>query len=156
MIFGNLNNIGVAATYPAPIRKALEYLASKDFINMPVGSYEIDGKDMYAQVMDAKTDLPENKRPEIHRTYVDLQFSPVGNEKIGIVIDSGKNVVDEELYAEKDILFYKGITGETFLKMDPGSFAVFFPWDIHRPACAVAEPATIRKVVVKIKLSLFV
>jgi len=39
--------------------------------------------------------------------------------------------------------------------MEAGSFAVFFPWDIHRPACAINEPASIRKVVVKIRLSLF-
>ncbi|MDI6936784.1 YhcH/YjgK/YiaL family protein, partial [Serratia sp. Se-PFBMAAmG] len=39
---------------------------------------------------------------------------------------------------------------ETWIRMVPGTFAVFFPQDIHRPNCAPDLPAAIRKVVVKI------
>jgi biofilm protein TabA len=155
MIFGNLDNYGNKETLPAPVAKALEYLKAHDFKTMAAGVYEIDGKDMYAQVIDAQSDLPRNKKPEVHRKYVDLQFSPAGNELIGFVPDNGKNTIAEELLAERDIIFYTEVQNETFLRMDAGNFAVFFPWDVHRPACASGTPGPLRKVVVKILLSLF-
>jgi YhcH/YjgK/YiaL family protein len=155
MFFGNLNQVGIETIYPPPIRTALEYLKTHDCTTMQPGVYEIDGKNLYAQVMDAQTDTVDRKKPEIHRQYVDLQYAPGGNEKIGVAVDSGKNIVAENLFEERDILFYKEVPNESFITMEAGSFAVFFPWDIHRPACAINEPATIRKVVVKIRLSLF-
>jgi YhcH/YjgK/YiaL family protein len=36
----------------------------------------------------------------------------------------------------------------------PGGFAVYFPWDVHMPLCAVNEKAKVRKVVVKVPVSL--
>jgi YhcH/YjgK/YiaL family protein len=39
--------------------------------------------------------------------------------------------------------------------MNPGDFAIFFPSDVHRPACEVSGPETIRKVVVKVRFALF-
>lgn len=155
MFFGNINQLGIQNIYPSPIREALEYLKAHDFASMQTGVYEIDGKNIFAQVMDAQTDALANKKCEIHRQYVDLQFSPGGNEIIGVASDNGKNEVAENLFEERDILFYKNVQNESFIKMEAGSFAVFFPWDVHRPACAVKEPASIRKVVVKIRLSLF-
>jgi biofilm protein TabA len=32
-------------------------------------------------------------------------------------------------------------------------YAVFFPWDIHRPGCVSQPGVKVRKVVVKIKVS---
>jgi biofilm protein TabA len=36
----------------------------------------------------------------------------------------------------------------------PGGFVVHFPWDVHMPLCAVGDPAEVRKVVVKVPLTL--
>ena len=36
--------------------------------------------------------------------------------------------------------------------MQPGSYAMFFPWDVHIPAIQVDAPAPIRKIVVKVAL----
>ena len=36
--------------------------------------------------------------------------------------------------------------------MQPGSYAMFFPWDVHIPAIQVEEPAKIRKIVIKVAL----
>ena len=93
-------------------------------------------------------------RPEVHREYIDVQFLVQGREKIGVASDTGKNAVAEDLLAQRDLLFYAGMENESTLTMTPGSFAVFFPSDVHRPACAFEQPETIRKVVVKVRLSL--
>ncbi len=56
------------------IQKALEYLMSRDFTQMEPGTYAIDGKDIYAMVMDITTCASADKRPEIHKKYADVQF----------------------------------------------------------------------------------
>ena len=43
---------------------------------------------------------------------------------------------------------------ESTLTMTPGSFAVFFPSDVHRPGCLLDQSATVRKVVIKVRASL--
>lgn len=155
MIFGNLMNPGKETAYPEPVKRALDYLKANDMLAMEAGVYEIDGKMMYVQVIDTNTNLIENKRPEVHRNYVDLQYSPAGNELIGYVPDLGEFNSSEGYLEERDILFYDHVENEVFLNMTQGSFAVFFPWDVHRPACAMGHPAPVRKIVMKIHMSLF-
>jgi YhcH/YjgK/YiaL family protein len=153
MIFGN-----IAATekmekkYPPAIVKALQYVKSNrnEFLSMPAGMYPIEGEDIFAQVFDVETKEKEQARPEVHRKYVDVQFSVEGKEKIGFVVDTGNNVVAEDLAESKDVIFYEQIANEMELIMQPGHFAVFFPEDVHRPGCQLGGITTIRKVVIKV------
>ena len=54
--------------YPEGIQKALEYLMSRDFTQMEPGTYAIDGKDIYAMVMDITTCASADKRPKYIRS----------------------------------------------------------------------------------------
>lgn len=55
---------------------------------------------------------------------------------------------------DRDLIFYKKVENECFIEARPGCYSVFFPEDIHRPACASGQPMTVRKVVVKISVKL--
>ena len=87
-------------------------------------------------------------------TGFSVQFLVRGREKIGVASDTGNNGVAEDLLAERDLLFCKTMENESTLTMTPGSFAVFLPTDVHRPGCAFDQPEAIRKVVVKVRVSL--
>jgi len=151
MIFGDINNINdMEKVLPKVILKAIEYLKDNDFLGMKTGVYKIEGEDIFAQVVDIKTRQKDEASPEVHKKYIDVQFSVEGKEKIGFARDTDNNEVLEDLLNEKDIKFYKNMESEIDLIMKPGSFAVFFPNDVHRPGCALGEPCTIRKVIVKI------
>ena len=114
---------------------------------------EIDGKNIFAQVIDLTTrDVAEN-RPEVHRRYLDIQFLAWGEEKIGIAIDTGNNQISESLLEQRDIIFYHASEHESFIEMIPGSYAIFFPQDVHRPACHKTVATPIRKIVVKVAIS---
>lgn len=155
MIFGDINNLNdMEKVLPGTIMKTINYLRDNDFINMKSGVYEIDGKDIYAQVIDATTKEKNDAKPEVHKKYIDVQFSVEGKEKIGFARDTGNNKISEDLIKEKDIKFYENMENEVDLIMKPGNFAVLFPNDVHRPACAVGEPANIRKVIVKVNTAL--
>lgn len=155
MIFGHVNDLDTAfAWLPAPLKTAVEHLKQTDFNALPAGNYDLQGKDIYVQVIDMTTKPFAETRPETHRQYVDVQFLVRGREKIGVASDTGNNGVAEDLLAECDLLFCKTMENESTLTMTPGSFAVFLPSDVHRPGCAFDRPEAIRKVVVKVRLSL--
>ena len=155
MIFGHVNDFEKAFSWlPQPLKTAIGHLKQTDFAALPAGNYDLQGKDIYVQVIDMSTKLFADTRPEVHRQYIDVQFLVRGREKIGVAADTGNNAVAEDLLAERDLLFYSGMENESTMTMTPGSFAVFMPSDVHRPACAVDQSEPIRKVVVKVRLSL--
>lgn len=155
MIAGHLAQLQeILPLVPAPLRLALQHLKDTDFNALPAGNYDLSGKDIYVQVIDMTTRPVADCRPEVHRQYADVQFLVRGRERIGVAADTGTYPVAEDLLAERDLLFYSGVQDEATLSMRPGSFAVFMPADIHRPGGAVDGPEAIRKVVMKVRVSL--
>lgn len=152
MIFGHISQPN-PCRLPAAIEKALNFLRTTDFSQLSPGVVEIDGKTIFAQVIDLTTREPHENRPEVHRRYLDIQFLAWGEEKIGIAIDTGNNEVSEELLEQRDIIFYHHSENESFIEMIPGSYAIFFPQDVHRPACNKNGATPIRKIVVKVAVS---
>jgi biofilm protein TabA len=155
MIYGNLKDNGDISIYSQAIQKAIKYLNENDMESVAPGKYEIDGDKMFVQVMDTQTSSRSERKPEVHRQYVDVQFLAKGEEQIAFYSDMQDNETDEEFLETRDIIFYKNNekARESLIKMEPGSFAIFFPWDVHVPAIAVNEPMIIRKVVIKVKVS---
>ena len=155
MIFGHVNDLEPSfAWLPKPLRTALEHLRDTDFTNLPAGKYDLQGRDIYVQVIDMKTKLMSESRAEVHRQYIDVQFLFSGAEKVGFAAETGRNLMAEDLLAERDLIFYTGMENESTITMVPGNFAMFFPRDVHRPGVAVDQPMAIRKVVVKVRESL--
>ena len=155
MIFGHVSDLETGfAWLPKPLKTAVEHLKQTDFAALPAGNYDLQGKDIYVQVIDMTTKAFAETRPEVHRQYIDVQYLVHGREKIGVASDTGRNDVSEILLHERDLLFYKAMENESTLTMTPGSFAVFMPSDVHRPGCAFDQPEAIRKVVIKVRVAL--
>lgn len=55
MIYSSFRANDDLKKYPEAVRTALEYLKSKDFTKMEVGTYPIQGKDIYALVQEITT-----------------------------------------------------------------------------------------------------
>lgn len=104
MIFGHIAQPN-PCRLPAAIEKALDFLRATDFNALEPGVVEIDGKNIYAQIIDLTTRDKIENRPEVHRRYIDIQFLAWGEEKIGIAIDTGNNKVSESLLDQRDIIF---------------------------------------------------
>ena len=152
MIFGHITQPN-PCRLPAAIERALDFLRSTDFSKLAPGVVEIDGKNIFAQIIDLTTREVAENRPEVHRRYLDIQFLAWGEEKIGIAIDTGNNEISESLLEQRDIIFYHNSENESFIEMIPGSYAIFFPQDVNRPACIKNKETTIRKIVVKVAIS---
>lgn len=158
MVSGHIHEQSDLSYLPDALRRAVRFLKEHDLAAHEPGRFELEGDDMILQVLDLTTAPRHTLRPECHRKYIDVQYLAAGGpERIAWYPDSGGNEVDEDLLdTTRDICFYKNNTNirEGVIEMQPGSYAMFFPWDVHIPAIAVDAPAPIRKIVIKVALSL--
>lgn len=152
MLFGHIAQPN-PCRLPAAIERALDFLRTTDFRTQEPGVVEIDGKNIFAQIIDLTTRNVDENRPEVHRRYLDIQFLAWGEEKIGVAIDTGNNEISESLLEQRDIIFYRNSEHESFFEMVQGSYAIFFPQDVHRPGCHKTVATAIRKIVVKVAIS---
>ena len=165
MIYGNVNNEFFeqqAAVLPKPLKEALFYLKGIDLVHHETGAFptEIGGVPMILQVMDLETKTRETCYPEVHRKYVDLQlFISGGPEVSTFFTERGEETVkDDQLNTPRDILFYENRPETAKLEgsviMEPGSSAIYFPWDVHIPGqCDANGPAKYRKIVLKVPVA---
>ena len=152
MIFGHISQPN-PCRLPRAIEKALDFLRTTDFTSLMPGVVEIEGRNIFAQVLDLTTKAQHENRPEVHRRYLDIQSLASGEETIGLAIVTGNNEISESLLEQLDIIFYHDSENESFIEMVPGSYAIFFPQDVHRPACIKNKSSAIRKIVVKVAIS---
>lgn len=162
MIFGNIQSSMLEtelALLPKPLRDAICFLRDHDMAAHEPGVFEIDlsGVSVVLQVLDLTTVPRERLRPEVHRKNIDVQFLAFGGpEEAGFYSDNGTGIVDEDLLdTQRDILFYEndGDAPEGRIRLMTGSFAIYFPWDVHIPGILVGDQsAPIRKIVIKVPL----
>lgn len=165
MIYGNVNNKFFeqqAAVLPKPLKEALFHLKGMDLVSHETGAFpiELSGVPMILQVMDLETGPRETKVPEIHRKYIDLQLLVSGGPEVHTFFpDGGEETVKEDLLdTARDILFYENRTGtegrESHVILEPGAYAIYFPWDVHIPGqCDSKGPAKYRKIVLKVPVT---
>ena len=115
------------------------------------GRYEIDGDRLFALVQSYTTTPAATRKLEHHRKYADIQFLFAGEEVIEHVPLEGL-AVDTPYTGEKDYGLVRDPAVRSTVILRPGSWAIFFPQDAHKPGCALGEPTAVRKVVVKVLL----
>lgn len=151
MIYDRLNNCEQYFSLNEKFKKAFKFLAETDLKSIEDGSYEIDGKDIYANIQSLKTKPVADKKWEAHRKYIDIQYVISGKEKMGYGILDDFKKVEIPYDEQKDIEF---LNGEKFNFVDvlEGNFVIFYPNDVHAPMLAYQEPIDIKKVIVKIAI----
>jgi len=130
------------------ISVALKHIRNAGFDNVGPGKYEIDGDRIFAIVSDYSTKRSDECRLEAHRKYLDVQYIAGGTEWIGFAPLVEEAVITKYDEAH-DCAFYEG--SASFVKLDEGMFAIFFPGELHMPG-AGKKPSPVRKVVIKVKM----
>lgn len=147
MILDQLGNASFYVNLHPRIGRALEVLSDRAFLGKAPGRYELEGEKLFAMIQEYPTKPVELGRWEAHRKYIDVQFVAAGVELIGYAPLSTLEVV-EPYDGEKDVMFLKG--SGSFLRVDAGMFAIFYPQDAHMPTLAVEGSGPVRKIVVKV------
>lgn len=158
MILGDLKHWAreKQAFHPV-IQRAVEYIRGTDLANNEPGTYEMEGRDMFAIVQAGVTAPKAERKSEQHAKYIDIQYLVSGEEEVIMVArpsERNRKIVDE-LDTEKDYALYDDVENEMDICLKPGMFVVLFPDDLHRPNCSRTEQgADICKVVIKINKAL--
>lgn len=147
MIYDRIENAGLYRGLWPGLDKALDFAATAT-ADLEVGRHEIDGEAVFALVQAYDTKPAEAGRPEAHEKYVDLQMLLQGEEQVLCgFLPAGAAPVEQR--KADDIAFYEAPVWP--MPMQPGTFLVLFPTDLHQPGMAVGTPAPAKKLVVKIK-----
>lgn len=155
MIIGSLADFSrQKVLLPTALVGALEALDGKDLAALPAGRYEIEGDKLFFLVQDVMLRRVDECQAEAHRSYADIQIPVSERERYGAALPVPDMLPVEDLLDSSDVAFYSTPENEFFMDIDPGTFVVFFPGELHRPCIAIQEPVSVRKVVVKVHASL--
>lgn len=148
MVIDKLQNCEKYVSLHSDFKTAFEYAKSLIVNSNENGTYEIRGKEVYANISSymTKTDALF----EAHEKYIDIQILLSGEEEIH-VIDKGGLEVAESYNNEKDYALLKSEQSGTIVSLRAGDFCILYPHEAHKPCIAPeGKIAENRKIVVKI------
>jgi biofilm protein TabA len=149
MILDHLDNWRLYAALHPGFEDAFAFLERKDLADLSAGRHPIEGERLYALVIKEDGRGRDGTRLEMHKRYIDIQFTVAGADEIGWK-PAGQCTDEEQGYeAEKDIAFF-GDKPKAWITTLPRTFAIFFPEDAHAP---LGGTGAIHKVVVKVALA---
>ncbi len=139
-------NLGIEGRYA----KAVDFLKSHDLKSLDNGKYEIDGKNVYANVMEYDTIPWDEASYEAHKDYTDIQYIIEGCE-IMTYAPVDQLTASTPYNEAKDVTKFDNSVAGLRVAVHGGEYMIFNPWDGHKPKAADGEPSHVKKIVVKIK-----
>ncbi|MGL5373223.1 MAG: YhcH/YjgK/YiaL family protein [Aeromonas veronii] len=148
MITGSLNTLQ-RTPLPAPLARIMAEVVKSvaHWGDAPLGKTEIDGPNLFCLVSEDLTEPAADRRGEFHQQYLDIQLLLCGEEWIGV--GPHDYVSDGADHPHPDLWFVDD-EQTTYLALQPGDFAIFWPGELHRPLCTFNQPAKVKKLVVKV------
>ena len=148
MIHDTITNAARYATLHPDFSQAIELLQTLDFTQLPDGQYPIDNPNIRLFIGSEPMRTRTQAQPEKHEHHIDIQVPISGAEEYGWIDSSSlKNGLG---YNEKRDIEFFDCEPTSWLMVNVGEFALFFPNDAHAPLVGTAE--SIRKAVFKIKV----
>lgn len=147
MILDRLENSDCYRSLHPLFGKIFDYLKRTDGQALKVGRIDFpDG--FYINVDEVALRPKEEALLEVHDKYIDIQLPITQSEEVGwksrqacLSLKSSSE--------ERDISFFSD-SPDSYFRLEPGSFAIFFPQDAHAPIIGRGKT---RKVVVKVPVS---
>ncbi|HGN1899911.1 TPA: N-acetylneuraminate anomerase [Proteus mirabilis] len=153
MLFGHLSDLATMPEMNPALRHAMEKALALDPASLAPGSYKIDGETLFMNVMTFETVPREQKQAELHQRYIDIQILLSGEETIDFGIQGSAQ--DVTPYNETDdYQLTDDIIHRQTLSLTPNMFAIFMPYEPHKPGIAQKnEASTLKKVVIKLDVA---
>lgn len=154
MIISSLTSPNFKVGLPKVIAEVCDYLNTLDLNALKNGRHDINDQ-IYMNVMEPETAEPSSKKAELHHEYLDVQVLIRGTENIEV----GANYPDLSKYESyneaDDYQLCADIDDKFTVTMKPKMFAVFYPYEPHKPCCVVnGKTEKIKKLVVKVPVKL--
>lgn len=147
MIIDTIDNLGKYVALNPLFADVVEFLKGHDLLTLETGKYPIKDKDLFLNLQVAKQRTKETAFLETHVEMIDIQIPVTAAETFGYTPLCDLPAFDYN--AEKDITKYGDTKAQTYVTVNPGQFAIFFPQDGHAP-CITNAPE-IKKAIFKVK-----
>lgn len=149
MIFGNIRNLNEYSCLDDRIKECFQYVKEHDLLSYEKGSHEIDGSNLFVNIVEYTTTTADQRFWEAHREYLDIHVMLSGAEQIDL--NFIENMEQKEFEPESDFLPLKG-EANGHVVLNEGDFLICYPHDAHRTAVKIDEPESIKKAIFKVKL----
>ncbi len=148
MILDSLKNSALYYGVAPRMKQAFDLIAATDWIAIEPGIHELDGKDIFVNVMDRELKSKPDAKLEVHNEYIDIQILITGTEEaFGWSERKDLKIPQSAFNAESDIQFFDDVP-QTYYTLRPGQFTVLFPEDGHAPMVGEGH---VRKIIVKVR-----
>jgi len=147
MIIDTIENLSNYASLNPLFADVVAFLNANDLQTMEPGKYPIKDKDLFLNLQVAKQRTKETAFLETHIEMIDIQIPVSAAETFGYTPLC--DLPAFEYNAEKDITKYGDTQPQTFVTVQPGQFAIFFPQDGHMPC--ITDAPEIKKAIFKVK-----
>jgi YhcH/YjgK/YiaL family protein len=148
MIIDKIENYKLYCNLSQRIAKAFAYINETDFTGMEAGKHTIDNDSIYAILQNYQTKEKIDCKLEGHYKYIDIQYIINGVELIGVTTLTNQTPIYTD--KEKDYSLYENNT--SMIRLEEGTFTIFFPDDLHMPSVKSNENSEVKKIVVKVKI----
>lgn len=128
---------------------AFAWLATGAWKSMEAGKYDIQGKDVWVNLVRGETKVADEVKWEAHRAYADIQCVLEGEDRMWWAPLAGCTLGDYDGAKDFQALQPGEVRG---FVVAAGEFAVFFPSDAHRPGTCPKAPAPYVKAVLKVRV----
>ncbi|HDL5384315.1 TPA: YhcH/YjgK/YiaL family protein, partial [Mannheimia haemolytica] len=124
-----------------------------DLVNLELGWQELENG-IRMNVMSFETTPAEGKKAELHRKFIDIQLLIDGEEMIEYGLSQPDLSKYDEYRDEDDYQLTAEIDDKNNLILKPNMFAIFLPYEPHKPGNSVNGNKTLKKLVVKVPVEL--
>ncbi|MDD4920909.1 MAG: YhcH/YjgK/YiaL family protein [Bacteroidales bacterium] len=146
MILDSLKNASASFSLNPRFKQAFDFIQNNDLAKMEPGKLILDGENLFISLVELEGKKPEVAKMEAHKKYIDIQLVLAGQETMGWTAIENCINETEPYNGEKDIIFYTD-KPTSYVTVNPGEFAIFFPEDGHAPAIGSGP---IKKAIVKV------
>ncbi|MCI1731005.1 MAG: YhcH/YjgK/YiaL family protein [Prevotella sp.] len=146
MIIDKIENLFKYINMNPLFADVVKFLESNDLNTLEEGKHEIKGTDLFVNVQAKPGKKLQDAVLEYHKKMIDIQIPVSDSETFGYTpVDELPEVEFDE---QKDIAKLPGLEAQTYVTINPGQMAIFFPQDGHAPC--ISESGCLRKVIFKI------
>ncbi len=146
MILDSLENAGLYESLHPRFKQAFDFLRKTDLAALPLGKTEIDGSNLFMNVVEITGRSAEVVRVETHNRFIDIQIPVGASETMGWIAGNKLKEVADPYNTERDITFFAD-KASNLLLVQSLEFAIFFPEDGHQPGIGEGKH---KKIIVKV------
>lgn len=148
MIADHIHNHELYKGLNGRVNRVLQYIQSHDFTNLETGMHEVEGNEIFFNLIEYETKMAEERFWESHKKYLDLHYILEGTEFVAHELFD--RMIIKQDYDEQDDYYLLDGKVQSKVRLEQGDFMILYPSDVHMTGIKVVDSVKVRKVVFKI------